>query len=134
MRRGLGAGAWLRADLAAPSVGVHARVLAPPALQLGPRRQHTLVQPFWRTLDKAGAEIVLSGHNHDYERFAPRDDNGKTPPDDGIRQFVVGTGRRVLDRWLRDTLIPDSQVAQNNTFGVLYLTLHAGATTGGSSP
>ena len=45
----------------------------------------------WALLHAAGAELVLSGHDHDYERFAPQDANGKPDPR-GMRQFVVGTG------------------------------------------
>ncbi len=45
----------------------------------------------WALLHAAGAELVLSGHDHDYERFAPQDAHGKHDPR-GMRQFVVGTG------------------------------------------
>ena len=45
----------------------------------------------WALLQEAGAELVLSGHDHDYERFAPQDAHGQRDPR-GLRQFVVGTG------------------------------------------
>ena len=66
----------------------------------------------WRTLARAGADVVLAGHDHHYERFAPID---------GIRSFVVGTGGRshypVLWRIRRSAVVNDT------TFGVLRLTL-----------
>ena len=49
----------------------------------------------WRLLVTAGVEIVLVGHDHDYERFAPIGDKGQLDPRVGIREFVVGTGRRI---------------------------------------
>ena len=51
----------------------------------------------WQALQQAGAEIVLSGHDHDYERFAPQDANGRLDDARGIRQFVVGTGGAYAD-------------------------------------
>ena len=65
---------------------------------------------------------MLSGHSHDYERFAPKDAQGKTSPT-GIRQFVVGTGGAFMTG-LGTSRVSGSQVAQNTTFGVLELTLH----------
>ena len=53
------------------------------------------MQPLWQALDDGGAEIVLSGHSHDYERFAPLDPSGAlAPDDDGIRQFVGAPAAR----------------------------------------
>ena len=80
------------------------------------------MQALWEALDDAEAEIVLSGHSHDYERVAPVDRNGGIDVATGIRQFVVGTGGAFFTGGL-DTLIPQSEAAQNTTFGVLFLTL-----------
>ena len=70
----------------------------------------------WRTLARGGADVVLAGHDHHYERFAPLN---------GIRSFVVGSGGRshypVLWR------LPRSEVVNDTTFGVLRLTLRADA-------
>ena len=68
-----------------------------------------------------GAEIVLVGHDHHYERLAPMDDAGRAAPETGIRQFVVGTGGTAL----RPTLIPlpTSEARSSITHGVLKLTL-----------
>jgi hypothetical protein len=68
------------------------------------------------------ADVVLSSHEHNYERFAPEDPEGKADPERGIREFVVGTGGKshyeILDP------LPDSEVHNDETFGVLKLILH----------
>ncbi len=79
--------------------------------------------PFWQDLYAAGADVVLNGHSHDYERFAPQDPSGN-PAAAGIREFVVGTGGRDFTGWWTNSLA-NSQVKNNDTFGVLKLILHA---------
>lgn len=76
----------------------------------------------WKILDQAGVDVVLGAHFHNYERFAPQNDEGVADPN-GIRQFVVGTGGKPLDAF--DTVLPNSEVRYNGSFGVLKLTLHA---------
>jgi hypothetical protein len=80
------------------------------------------VEPLWEVLYEAGADVVLSGHEHNYERFAPQDPDGEADPERGIREFVVGTGGRshypILDP------LPNSEVHNDETYGVLKLTLH----------
>jgi hypothetical protein len=66
--------------------------------------------------------VVLSGHDHDYERFAPQTATGTADPTFGIREFVVGTGGK--DHSGQGTLQPNSEVMNVDTFGVLALTLH----------
>ena len=68
---------------------------------------------------------MLSGDAHDYERFAPQDPRGALDPARGIRQFVVGTGGVFFTGW--SSLKPNSEVRQNDTFGVLVLTLRPGS-------
>ncbi|HYT39832.1 MAG TPA: metallophosphoesterase, partial [Acidimicrobiia bacterium] len=76
---------------------------------------------FWKVLYDHQASVVLSGHDHDYERFAPQDPAGHLDPGRGIRQFVVGTGGGALGSFFaRDA---NSEVRNNHTFGVLELTL-----------
>jgi hypothetical protein len=80
------------------------------------------VAPLWRALYDAGADLVLNGHDHDYERFGPQTPAGRADARRGIREFVVGTGGRshypiVVPR-------PNSQRRNTATFGVLALTLH----------
>ncbi|MEW6473383.1 MAG: metallophosphoesterase [Actinomycetota bacterium] len=76
----------------------------------------------WRALMEAGADVVLSGHRHVYERFARQDAEGNATPD-GIRQFVVGTGGGPLDQFEGPTA-PNSELRKAGTYGVLELTLH----------
>jgi hypothetical protein len=82
------------------------------------------VKPLWDTLYHGGADVVINGHDHDYERFALQDPNGKVDSEHGIREFVVGTGGKNSHRVFGATK-PNSEVRQADTFGVLKLTLHA---------
>ena len=68
-----------------------------------------------------GASLVLSGHDHDYERFAPQDPSGRSDPKRGIRQFIVGTGGASLGSF--NATAPNSEVRNNRAYGVLELTL-----------
>lgn len=79
---------------------------------------------FWADLYRANATIVLNGHDHDYERFAPQDPDGKADPARGIREFVAGTGGN-HERAFAATPQPNSEVRMTNIFGVLKLTLHS---------
>jgi hypothetical protein len=115
---------WLRADLAAHPTSCTLAYWHHPRYSSGHDGNSTFMQPLWEALDDAGAELVLSGHSHNYERVAPVDRNGNVNHADGIRQFVVGTGGAFFTGGL-GTRIPQSEVAQNDTFGVLFLTLHA---------
>ena len=77
----------------------------------------------WALLQDAGAELVLAGHDHDYERFAPQDADGKRDPN-GLRQFVVGTGGDYPTPFLRLRANSEHRDASRN--GVLRLRLFAG--------
>jgi hypothetical protein len=78
--------------------------------------------PFWRALQDAGAELVISGHDHHYERFAPQDEYGVRDAT-GMRQFVVGTGGN-YPSVIHGERAPQSERAQNEHFGVLVLRLY----------
>jgi len=80
-------------------------------------------KPLWTILYARGAEIVINGHDHDYERFAPQSPDGVSDPKHGIREFVVGTGGKNSHRIFAATK-PNSEVRQAEAFGVLKLTLH----------
>jgi hypothetical protein len=114
---------WLRADLAAHPTSCTLAYWHHPRYSSGHDGNNTFMQPLWEALDAAGAELVLSGHSHDYERVAPVDRNGTANQVEGIRQFVVGTGGAFFTGGL-GSRIPQSEVAQGDTFGVLFLTLH----------
>jgi hypothetical protein len=81
------------------------------------------VADLWQDLYAAGADVVLNGHDHDYERFAPQTPSGAADAASGIREFVVGTGGRSHGGF--DTIQPNSQVRNADTYGVLKLTLHS---------
>jgi acid phosphatase type 7 len=111
---------WLRADLAA-NKGKH--ILAmwhPPSFSSGWHGSTSTYITWWRDLYAAGAEIVLSGHDHDYERFARQAPDGKADPR-GIRQFVVGTGGAFHSPF--GTVRPHSEARSAFSYGVLRLTL-----------
>jgi hypothetical protein len=114
---------WLRADLAAHPSACTLAYWHHPRYSSGHDGSNAFMQPLWEALQDAQAELVLSGHSHDYERFAPLDRNGDVDGAGGIRQFVVGTGGAFFTGGL-GSLAPHSEVAQNDTFGVLKLTLH----------
>jgi hypothetical protein len=78
----------------------------------------------WQLLYDNDAEIVLNGHDHDYERFAPQTADAVADPAHGLREFVVGTGGK--SHYGFGTIQPNSQVRNGDTWGVLKLTLRAG--------
>jgi hypothetical protein len=78
---------------------------------------------FWQDLYNSGVEIILNGHDHDYERFAPMDASGKLDTAHGIREFVIGTGGKSHQG--ETTLAANSEVQNFTTFGVLKLTLNS---------
>jgi acid phosphatase type 7 len=80
-----------------------------------------VVQGFWQDLHAAGADVVLHGHEHNYQRYAKQDPSGSASPR-GIRQFIVGTGGRNLYA-LRARPDPNLQAGDDRHFGVLRLTL-----------
>jgi acid phosphatase type 7 len=88
---------------------------------------HPELKPLWGDLYAAHADLVLAGHEHSYERFAPQDPDGKADPANGIREIVVGTGGRSHD--LLGFATPNSEVREWETYGVLKLTLSPGKYT-----
>jgi Calcineurin-like phosphoesterase len=114
---------WLRADLAAHPATCLLAYWHHPLFSSGQHGNFVSMQPIWQALYEAGADVVVSGHDHDYERFAPQDPTGAADPVRGIRQFVVGTGGK--NHYGFSTIMPNSEVHNSDTFGVLKLTLHA---------
>jgi hypothetical protein len=115
---------WLRADLAAhPNSCILAYWHHPRFTSTNPGNDQRM-QPFWQALHEAGAEVVLNGHTHNYERFAPQDAQGRATPS-GIREFIVGTGGSELHRF--NSPIANSEVRNDSVHGVLKLTLHPGS-------
>ena len=117
---------WLRKDLSENHTACTLAYWHTPAFSSGPHGSEpqttARVLELWRVLYEFGADVVLNGHDHDYERFAPQDPKGKPDPKKGIRQFVVGTGGYGLGGL--GPLKGHSEIRQNTAFGVLELTLH----------
>jgi Calcineurin-like phosphoesterase len=112
---------WLRADLAAHPAKCTLAFWHYPIFSSGIEGSRPDAAAFWSDLDNAGAEVVLSAHEHDYERFAPQHLGGVAGAK-GIREFIVGTGGRMRHQF--GTVRANSQVRDNSTWGVLELTLH----------
>jgi hypothetical protein len=108
--------AWVKSDLAAHSAQCTLAYWHKPIWTSGNvhRDDGEPMEPVWEALVDARADVVLNGHVHNYERFAPRN---------GIREFVVGTGGRGSRYGFGETL-PLSEVRDNSTDGLLELTLH----------
>jgi acid phosphatase type 7 len=115
---------WLRADLAAHPAICTLAYWHHPRFSSGHHGDKPELDAFWRALHQAGADIVLNGHDHDYERFAPQDPQGILDDARGIRQFVVGTGGANHRQF--ETVKPNSEVRNADAFGVLVLTLGTG--------
>jgi hypothetical protein len=113
---------WLAADLAAHPTSCTLAYWHQPRFSSGHHGSDPKYDGFWRTLYAAGADIVLNGHDHDYERFAPQNPSGQADGVRGIREFVVGSGG--TSHYDFRVPVANSQVRQNSTFGVLKLTLH----------
>jgi hypothetical protein len=123
---GCGAGSaqetWLRADLAANPAACTVAAWHHPRFSSGQHGSFASMQPIWQALYELGADVVVNGHDHLYERFAPQTPSGAADAARGIRQFVVGTGGKSHYNW--GSVKANSQVRNNDTFGVLALTLH----------
>jgi acid phosphatase type 7 len=113
---------WLRADLAAHPAACTLAYWHHPLFSSGQHGNNTQMWPVWQALYEAGADVVLNGHDHDYERFAPQDPEGVADAARGLREFVVGTGGKNHYKFSRAPGA-NSEVRNDNTFGVLKLTL-----------
>jgi hypothetical protein len=117
---------WLRSDLAAHPVQCALAYWHHPRFSSGSLHgSNHRMQPLWQALYDFGADVVLGGHEHNYERFAPQDPQGNADPIRGIRQFVVGTGGRSYYSF--GNPIANSEVRSGDAHGVLKLTLHPGS-------
>jgi hypothetical protein len=114
---------WLREDLAAHA---ETRCVAAywhrPRFSRGPHGSAEDIRPLWQALYDFNAELVISGHDHNYQRFAPMTADGALDAARGLRQWVVGTGGRQLN--VIDGPIANTEAWNSSTYGVLKLTLH----------
>ncbi len=114
---------WLRSDLAAHPAACTMAYWHHPRFSSGSSHGDTpAMQPIWQALQDAGADLVLSGHEHNYERYMPQTAAGAADPH-GIVEFVVGTGGR--SHYGFSAPDANSLVRNSDTYGVLKLTLHA---------
>jgi hypothetical protein len=118
-------GQWLAADLAAHPTACTLVYMHHPRFSSGHHGDQDQSDDFWQMMYQAGVDVVLAGHDHDYERFTPQTPQGAPDETYGVREFVVGTGGKNLTQENSNGLLPTSEVFQHSTFGVLRLTLHA---------
>src|SRR5207245_1170995 len=117
-------GKWLQQDLSQHPVACTLAYFHKPLFSSGLAHGNDLqMKALWEMLYHAGVDVVINGHDHDYERFAPQTPDAKRDDAHGIREFVVGTGGRSL--YAVKAPLPNSEVLRNDTFGVLQLTLRA---------
>jgi acid phosphatase type 7 len=120
MKPGSAQAEWLAADLEADASVCTVAYWHHPLFSSGTSGNNSFVRDAWTLLYNHGVDIVLNGHDHLYERFAPQDPAGRSDPARGIREFIVGTGGAYLTGVVR--LQPNSE-AQGKAWGVLKLTL-----------
>lgn len=113
---------WLKADLESHPNACSLAIFHHPRFTSGLTEGGALYN-FWDILYQYNTEIVINGHDHDYERFAPQNPLGQADPL-GIREFVVGTGG--ASQYGLGTRKANSEVFHSGTFGVLKLTLGEG--------
>lgn len=125
--------AWLQEDLVAnPRLCVVAYFHHPLFTSGQHGDEPVSVKPLWDILYAAGAELVLNGHDHNYERFAAQTPSGAAEPGRGIVEVVVGTGGSALRGF--ETVKPHSVARNASTHGVLELTLNDNGYTGNFRP
>ncbi len=112
---------WLRADLLAHPARCTLAYWHAPRFSSGPHGSDSLYQALWQALYDHRAELVLNGHDHAYERFAPQTASGSLDRTRGIREIVVGTGG--ASSYAFESVERNSEVRGSSTFGVLRLTL-----------
>jgi len=115
---------WLRQDLHEHRGSCIVAYGHHPLFSSGIFRSHAVhpeLKRLWEDLYAAHADLILAGHEHSYERFAPQDPDGRTDPQHGIREIVVGTGGR--SHYPLGRVLPNSEVQNFDTYGVLKLTL-----------
>jgi hypothetical protein len=115
---------WLRADLAANSRDGIVAYWHHPRFSSGTHGSSSSSQPLWQALYEAGTEIIVVGHDHNYQRFAKQTPTGQADPARGIRQFVAGMGG--AGHYNFSNPIANTEAYNTDTDGVLKLTLGPG--------
>ena len=122
-RRGSAQYDWLQEQLRTERTRCTLAVWHHPFATSGPNGPSNFMRDMWQLLMERGADLVINGHDHLYERFAPQDEDYRFAPERGLRQFIVGTGGATLYRPI--TRAPNSEIVLSQ-FGVLKLTLQPG--------
>jgi Calcineurin-like phosphoesterase len=116
-------GIWLDRDLRDHATNCTLAYFHHPLFTAGPHQPaEESVQPLWETLYAHGVDVVVVGHDHNYQRFKPQDPDGNLDLQGGIRQFIVGTGGREHRTPTRNPATLEAK--RHDTYGVLKLTLH----------
>ena len=113
---------WLEADLARHQTQCTLAFMHHPRWSSGEHGGEPRLEELWTMLHDAGVDVVVAGHDHDYERFAPMDATGAEDATEGIRLFVVGTGGRSLDPFV--DIQPNSEARNNVSYGLLQMGLY----------
>lgn len=114
-------GKWLEGELVKDAGKCQIAYFHHPLFSSGPHGPDTSVKLLWQILYEHNVDLVLNGHDHLYERFAPLDPDGKLDEEKGIREFIAGTGGRNLYKVKK--VMPNSEVRIDDAFGVLRLNL-----------
>jgi hypothetical protein len=113
---------WLKQDLGAHHQGCTVAYWHNPRFSSGWHGSDARLETFWRILYDGGADVILNGHDHDYERFRPLASEGTLDTASGIVEMIVGTGGGEL-RGFQSTIAPLSASRVQGHYGVLKLTL-----------
>ncbi|MFL5478671.1 MAG: metallophosphoesterase family protein [Gemmatimonadaceae bacterium] len=116
---------WLRKDLAAHHTLCTLAYWHRGLFSSGVYGATEEVRGLWDILYQNGVDLVLNGHEHHYERFAPQTPAGVADSATGIAEIIAGTGGGTLRR-LRSEIAPNSAYRVKGRFGVLKLTLGDG--------
>jgi len=114
---------WLRGELATNGVACTAAYWHRPLFSSGRNGDNPDMRDVWRTLYANNVDLIINGHDHAYERFAPQDPDGRPDPDRGIRELVVGTGGAPLYQFAN---IHVNSEARGSVWGVAVFTLASG--------
>jgi hypothetical protein len=114
---------WLKNELATRKSTCTAVIWHRPLFSSGRNGNNPDMKDVWRTIYDANVDVVINGHDHTYERFAPQDPDGRPDPSRGIREFVVGTGGAMLYEF---THVSPNSEARGAAWGVAMFTLSDG--------
>jgi hypothetical protein len=115
-------GKWLANDLANHQTHCTLAYFHHPRFSSGPHERRQSAVDLWAALSRAGVDVVVNGHDHIYERFGPMTEDGERDNDNGMREFIVGTGGD--SHYDIENVAAHSEVRNDDTYGVLLLTLH----------